>query len=136
MNIFTWNIKGTTRPSKKTSLGSMLTSKQLLVLVLQESKCSSSSVHSFASTCWIGSQCMAIDAKGTTGRLSILWDPQVISLTNFFTMTTSITAKFHIIGTSEKVSLSMFTGLTSKQKRPNSLTLYFTSSSLLIGPNG
>lgn len=43
---------------------------------------------------------MALDACGATGGLGILWDPNLVNITNFVAMRNMLSAHFHILDTS------------------------------------
>ena len=52
---------------------------KLFVLFLQETKCSSEDLVKLFTKVRKGSQSMAIDAKGSSGGIAIIWNPMQIS---------------------------------------------------------
>ena len=70
------------------------------------------------------SEASAIDALGAAGGIGIIWNPLVLSLTNFMATKLSISVEFHILGTSSKGILTNVYGpftLAPKQAFLNSL---------------
>ena len=43
---------------------------------------------------------MALDANGVVGGLGILWNPNLVSLTNFVASWNMLSGCFHVLGTS------------------------------------
>ena len=60
---------------------------------------------------WRGSKVMAIDAQGTASGLAILWQPEEVSLTNFWATRFSLFADFQICRTFVKGVLTNVYGL-------------------------
>ena len=48
---------------------------------------------------WKGSQSMAIYVKGSLGGITIIWNPIQVYLSHFSSTTHSLSAIFHILGT-------------------------------------
>eukprot|EP00253_Pinus_taeda_P006105 PITA_06105 len=69
------------------------------IVFLQETKCSSTTIDRFSNKAWAGSSSISVDASGASGGLSILWNPQIVSLDNFHAMQHLIQATFHLVGT-------------------------------------
>lgn len=69
------------------------------ILLMQETKCTSTSIHSLMPKIWKGSQVMAIDANGTSGGIAITWNPNLLNLDNFTSTPHSLSTSFHILGT-------------------------------------
>jgi hypothetical protein len=62
---------------------------------------------------------MSIDAIGTTDGLTILWNPSLVILYNFFTTKWSITVEFRVIGSNKPGLLTNFYFLvTQRDKLP------------------
>jgi len=69
------------------------------ILFTQETKCNTSTLVSILSKAWSGCQIVTVDATGTSRGLSIAWNTQHISLTDFHASHHFIQATVHIIGT-------------------------------------
>ena len=72
------------------------------VLFLQETKCPSDSASAILACIWKNCTTIAIDAQGASGGLSISWNPHIISLDYAMAARHSISASFHILGSSIK----------------------------------
>ena len=99
MQITTWNIRGCNNVVKKRLLKRRIEKENSGIVFLQETKCSGEDLAKISQNVWKGSETIAIDAIGTTGGLGILWNPRVVTLSNFFSTNCSISADFHILGT-------------------------------------
>ena len=69
------------------------------IVFLQETKCSGEDLAKTAQIVWKGCETISIDAKGVERGLGILWNPQVVTLSGFFTTNYIISADFHFLGT-------------------------------------
>ena len=49
---------------------------------------------------WKGCEAIAVDAKKVAGGIGILWNPREVSLSDFSASRHSLSAAFHILGTS------------------------------------
>ena len=72
--------------------------ESLAILFLQETKCSSEDLDIFGRQFWKGARVVAIDVVGSSGGLWILWNPNMVSLTNIFSSRHLISACLHILG--------------------------------------
>ena len=69
------------------------------IIFLQETKCSGEDIASIAQKVWKGCESIAINARGATSGLGILWNPRMVSLSIFLTTNCTISAEFHILDT-------------------------------------
>lgn len=69
------------------------------ILFLQETKCSSKDLENFDKRFWKGAEVMALDATGAMGGLGILWNPNLVSISNFVASRNMLSACFHVLGT-------------------------------------
>ena len=73
-----------------------------LVIFIQETKCSEESFKYVEKNIWKDSEAWTIDSLGVDGFIGIIWNPLVLSLTNFMATRFSISTEFHILGTNSK----------------------------------
>ena len=99
MQITTWNIRGCNSVLKKHLLKRRIDKEKSGIVFLQETKCSGEDLANTAKKVWKGFESISIDARGAAGVLGIIWNPQVVTLSGFFTTNCSISADFHILGT-------------------------------------
>ena len=69
------------------------------ILMLQETKSSSSNIDSLVSRLWRGSQSISIDSLGASGGLTISWNPVEVELDHFLASRHFVPTHFHPIGT-------------------------------------
>lgn len=100
MKLLSWNIRGLNSPTKHRGIKNIIMKEKPAIVLIQETKCSSSTIDSLSSKVWAGSSSIAVDSSGASGGLAILWNPQVVSLDNFHATLHLIQATFHLIGTS------------------------------------
>jgi exonuclease III len=86
LNIISSNIRGLNGRTKQTILrSSILTYNQdILLLLLQETKCSGTVAKTLLFKSWRNKISMFIDSKGAVRSLAILWNPIVIILEDFY----------------------------------------------------
>ena len=77
--------------------------------MIQETKCSSNFLDRIEINCWHGCQAMAVDARGETWVIAILWDPKSVVLENFFSNPRTLTTRYSLIGTTTTF-LQMYMG--------------------------
>ena len=70
--------------------------------MLQETKCEGNFLKERLSKIWYGCQTITIDARGVAGGISISWNPNKVSLSNFLATSFSISASFHHIDSGVK----------------------------------
>lgn len=97
--------------------------------MIQETKCSSTTMEKMAIKCWRSCNVVAIDVEGASGGLAIFWNPSEISLSSFFTTRHSITTKFQPIGSDQS---SYITNIYSPRILQEKLS--FLQSLSLIAP--
>jgi exonuclease III len=117
MKIITWNIRGLNGRSKQKRLRELIIAEQPEVLFLQETKCSSEDMDKLISKCWKQGQAMSIDAIGTAGGLSIMWNTNAIILENFSATKWAITADYRLIGSSKPRHLTNVYGPASPRDK-------------------
>lgn len=74
--------------------------EKLAILFLQETKCSSEDLGNFGKRFWKAAKVMALDVTGATGGLGILWNPTLVSISNFVMSINMLSTCFHVLGTS------------------------------------
>ena len=72
------------------------------IIFLQEIKCSKEELKIIGGNVWRGSEAIAVDAKGVARGIGILWNPREVSLFEFSATQLSLSAAFHILGTSTR----------------------------------
>ena len=99
MKLLSWNIRGCNNPLKKRLLKRKIQMENLAILFLQETKCSSEELEGMGRRFWKGARIVAIDAEGAAGGIGLIWNLNVVSLTNINTTRHMILPWFHILGT-------------------------------------
>ena len=74
--------------------------EKLTILFLQETKCSSEDLGNFGKRFWKGVEVMALDASGAASGIGLLWNPKLVSMTNFVASRYMLSTCFHVLGTS------------------------------------
>lgn len=97
--LISWNIKGLNSSGKGRLIKNMLQHKNPQILFLQETKCNSTTLDQILAKAWPGSKEEAVEARGASGGLAIVWDDRAITLTNIRASKHFIQAKFHLTGT-------------------------------------
>jgi hypothetical protein len=82
-------------------MNTLIKDEKPFLMMIQETKCNSITMEKLATNFWRGCNPIVVDVEGTRGRLAILWNPNEIFLSHFFTTRHAILAKFQTIG-SEK----------------------------------
>jgi exonuclease III len=101
MKYISWNVRGLNNPSKKICLKTLISEEKPSIMMIQETKCTSTTMEKMAIKCWRSCNVIAIDVEGASGGLAILWNPSEITLSSFFTTHRSITSKFQPIGSDQ-----------------------------------
>ena len=70
------------------------------ILFLQGTKCCSEDLENFGKCFWKGEEVMELDTTGTAGGLGILWNPNLVSISNFVALRNILSSCFHVLGTS------------------------------------
>lgn len=99
MKLISWNVRGCNSQLEKRLLQRKIQTKKLAILFLQETKCSSEDLDRYSKHFWKGAEIMALDAMGAIGGLGILWNPNLVCLSNFVASRNMLSACFHILGT-------------------------------------
>lgn len=64
---------------------------------LQETKCNSEEMEKSTRRVWKGAQVVAIAMDGAAGGLDLLWNLNLVSISNICAMHLTISAQFHIL---------------------------------------
>ena len=72
------------------------------IILLQEIKFLEEELKIIRGKFWRVSEAIAVDAKGAARGIGILWNPREASLSDFSTTQFSLSATFHILGTSTR----------------------------------
>ena len=99
MKLISWNVRGCNSQLKKRLFKWKIQIEKPTILFLQETKCSSEDLAIFGRKFWRGEETVAIDASGAAGGLGLLWNPNLVSITNLVGSRNMISTCFHIIGT-------------------------------------
>ena len=83
MKIISWNVRGSNSQLKQRLLKRKIRVEKLAIVFLQETKCSGEDLKNYSKFFRKGAETMALDANGAVGGIRILWDPNLISLSNF-----------------------------------------------------
>ena len=102
MKLISWNIRGLNGRSKQRMLKMKLQKDPPSVLFLQETKCPSESASAIMARIWKNCTTIAIDVQGASGGLCISWNPHILSLDYALATRHSISASFHLLGSSIK----------------------------------
>ena len=97
MKLISWNIRGCNSPLKKRLLKRKISMEKPTIVFLQETKCSSEEMEKSTRRIWKGAQVAAIDVDGAAGGLGLLWNPNLVSISNICATRLIISAQFHIL---------------------------------------
>lgn len=92
-----------------------------VILFLQETKCSSEDLVNFSKRFWKGAEIIALDATGASEGLGILWNPNLVSISNFVASQNIFSAFFHVLGTSVRGVITNFYGPFQLVRKPTFL---------------
>jgi hypothetical protein len=81
------------------------------ILFLQETKCPGIEADTILSICWRHGGYVNIDSRGSSGGLSILWNPTIVILDQFFTTKWTIYSHFRGIGSDKEGYVTNVYGL-------------------------
>jgi exonuclease III len=123
MKFISWNIRGLMGRPNNQLLKQRISSEKPIVVMIQETKCLHHLLQTLASRIWPCSLAIALDAQGSAGGLSLLWNPSEISLSDFFSTKYSLSARFQLVG-------STLSGTLTNVYGPNLLPDKATLSSL------
>ena len=100
MKLISWNVQGCNSLLKRWLLKRKIRVEKLASLFLQETKCSSEELVAFNKWFWKGADTMAFNAIGAARGLGILWNPNLVSLSNFSASQNMVSSNFNVLGTS------------------------------------
>ena len=95
--------------------------EKLAIFFLQETKCSSEDLVNFGKHFWKGAKIMALDATRVAGGLGILWNPNLVSISNFAASRNMLSACFHVLGTSVRGVITNVYGPFQLVRKPTFL---------------
>jgi exonuclease III len=125
MKIISWNVRGLNNPRKQRCLKTLIDDEKPSIMMIQETKCNSITMEKLATKCWKGCNAIAVDVEGASGGLAILWNPNEIFLSHFFTTRHTISAKFQPIGSEQTGYITNVYGPQTPQDKLSFLqTLY------------
>lgn len=102
MKLLSWNLRGCNSPLKKRLLKRKIDIEKPTIVFLQETKCSSEEMDKISRRAWKGVMVAAHDAEGAARGFAILWNPNLVSISNLCTTSFSISRRFHILGSDIK----------------------------------
>jgi exonuclease III len=97
MKIISWNIMGLNGRSKQRLLRNCITIENPYILLLQEMKFVGDEAQLALARCWRQILSVFIDSRGEVGGLAILWNPNLVTLDNFFSTPWSISARYRVL---------------------------------------
>jgi exonuclease III len=107
----------------------LIIAEQPEVLFLQETKCSSEDIDKLIPKCWKQGAAMSIDATGTAGGLTIMWNTNAIILENFSATKWAIKADYRLIGSNKPGHLINVYGPASPRDKQDFLRSLSQASS-------
>lgn len=99
MKLISWNVRGINSPSKHRMIKNPIQQEKPSLVFLQETKSNSTAIEKISNKIWAGSRSVSVDTSGASGGLTILWNPQVLTLYDFHASHHFIQETFHLIGT-------------------------------------
>ena len=102
MKLLSWNIRGCNCPLKKRLLKQKINIEKLAIVFLQETKCNSEEMDKISKGAWKGAMVAARDAEGVARAFSLLWNPNLVSISNLCNTSFSIYGRFNILGSDIK----------------------------------
>jgi len=101
LKIITWNIRGIGSDSKRRSIKNRILLEKPDMIILQETKCSEINLQNFIQKSWKKARAIATDAKGNSGGLAIIWDPNILHMEGFFSSMHTLSGWYRVIGTNQ-----------------------------------
>lgn len=71
-----------------------------MILFLEETKCSSEDLMAYNKRFWKGAETITLHATDVVQGLGILWNPNLLNVSNFLASRNTLPANFHVMGTS------------------------------------
>ena len=105
-------------PYQKKTIKRKIQLERPAILFLQETKCSSEELEIFHRLFWKGARAVAIDVAGMAGRLGMLWNLNMVSLTNICASHHLISTCFHILGSAVKGVITNVYGSFQLAQKP------------------
>ena len=98
MKLVSWNIRGCNSPLKKRLLKRKIDKEKRAIVFLQETKCDSEEMTKISERVWKGAMVVARDVEGAMGGLALMWNPNLVSLSNLCSTSFSTSRRFQILG--------------------------------------
>ena len=111
MKLLSWNIRGCNNPLKKRLLKRKIQMENPAILFLQETKCNSEEMDILGRHFWKDARIVATHAIGAAGGLGVLWNPNLVSITNLYATRYMISTRFHVLGTTVRGVITNVYGL-------------------------
>ena len=92
-------MRGSNNQLKRRLLKRKIRIEKPAIVFLQETKCSGEDLRNYNKLFWKGVETMSLDAKGAIGGIGILWNPNLVSISNFVASKNMISGHFLILGT-------------------------------------
>jgi exonuclease III len=80
MRIFSWNMRGLNALSKHRILKKKIDQEKEDIVMLQETKCDNNNMKKIAKKTWKQCEVVCIEAKGPSGGLALLWNPNNVKV--------------------------------------------------------
>jgi exonuclease III len=135
MNIITWNIRGLNGISKQRTLRYYIRVENPDILLLQETKCVGEEAKVIFRHCWRGCDSIHTDSNEVVDDLEILWNPTIVIIDKPFSIVSTITAHFKVIGSTKEGKITNAYGPQSTQDKEIFLKRITNFKSLFSLPN-
>ena len=113
MKLISRNVRGCSDPKKWKTLNRKLMQEKTDILFLQEMTCSFEGLEKIRNKIWKGCQLMALDAMGQEGGIAILWQPEVVEISDWHANKFSLMAEFHLLDSDVRGSMGNVYGPSS-----------------------
>ena len=110
MKVLSWNIRGLNSKGKQRYLKEKLQVEKPQVMMLQETKVTGQKLETILKSFKMQYEVMAIDARGTSGGIAILWNGAEIVADRWIGLPRILTATFRQIGAEERILISTVYG--------------------------
>ena len=105
MKVISWNIRGLNSKGKQRYLKEKLRVEKPQVMLIQETKVSMGKLETILKTFKPYYEVMALDARGTVGGITIVWNLVEVTTDNWVALSRSLTGRFRQIGTKKYLGI-------------------------------
>ena len=105
MKIVSWNIRGCNNPRKWKTLPRKINQEISDIIFLEETKCNTEGMEIIRDKIWKGGSIMALDVDGMAWGITVLWQPNVVDLEEWWDNQFSLMADFQLLDIGVKGSL-------------------------------